>query len=398
MRREKPGKRLLSALIVALSGILLLTGCGDHEGLPREPHPVVLIDIGGLSSSVLEQAREAGLVPAIERLSAAGRSFELAFSQSPETRPALVSLLTGLYPATHGVLEGGDSLDEGAPTLAQTFESAGFVTAALSAAGDLGQGFGLERGFGSYQQASGEALETEIEEFLSANKGRDFLLLLHVDLGYALSSQGTLQTLQKRLASFDRAIAAVLDGLDARGLGDQATVVLTSDRGVPIDPEAGPLDLSRTHVPLIIETPGLEPSDSLIAPTVEIVDVMPTLLDLTGSEVPRIVQGESLRLLLENHGQRRYFAFSEAPRAGQSAVVLAGYRLIRDSETGTSHLFDLSHDPSEQIDLASREAHKLEVLGRHLDVWQKSLEGGLASASIVGNDELEELQNLGYIQ
>src|SRR5205085_3320254 len=70
----------------------------------------------------------AGVSPNIDRLAAEGVVFDDAVAQGSWTRPAVASLLTGLIPVAHGVLQASDSLGEQAITLTERLHAIGYRT------------------------------------------------------------------------------------------------------------------------------------------------------------------------------------------------------------------------------------------------------------------------------
>lgn len=401
---------------LALGCAIALAGCGDDEfALPREPHAVVLIDIGGASAESLSAAL-AGEGSSLHAVASSGVVLEQAFAQSSVARSGVASLLTGLYPSTHGVQKAGDKLDESIVTLPQAFDNAGFATAAFSTAGDLGTAEGLDRGFGSVARARGDELTETLREFLDDAGSRPFFLLLHTDLGYALGSKDRDRKVAERIEAFDEVLGDLRSALDAKNRLDSTTFLITADRTLETlavldtSSEASePVGIESTQVPFVVATPGLarradhflgDPSSDLIS--AEVVDVMPTLLDLAGVPVPDLMQGQSLRRVLEGSSQERHLAFSELRPINDepvSTVALAGYQLVAvGQDRYLVRLADESPVDLASSSLMSSEPLRAEVLARHLDEWRKQLEGGLAGAQVLGSEELEALQNLGYIQ
>ena len=100
----------------------------------------------------------------------------------------------------------------------------------------------------------------------------------------------------------------ILDALDANGLRDNTLVVWTSDHG----------DMMGSHrivakclqyeeavsVPMMIRLPGQRRGRRITGPFSHI-DVVPTLLDLMGQELPAHLQGRSRRALVEAGGDGR---------------------------------------------------------------------------------------------
>lgn len=157
----------------------------------------------------------------------------------------------------------------------------------------------------------------------------------------------------------DFLVGVLLERLDELGLRDNTIIVLWGDHGWHL----GDHDLwckhsnfeQATRVPLIFSVPGqLNPGETVMAP-VEFTDVAPTLLDLTGTEIPVFFEGESLLPLFDNPGTSiREAAMSQYPRWNG----IKGYSL-RDPryrytkwvyEDGTMHsreLYDYLLDPQE---------------------------------------------------
>ncbi len=65
--------------------------------------------------------------PHLDRLAAAGVLFERPYCTQPVCSPARASVLTGLYPHTHGVYENNVPLPASAPTLAELLRPAGYA-------------------------------------------------------------------------------------------------------------------------------------------------------------------------------------------------------------------------------------------------------------------------------
>jgi arylsulfatase A-like enzyme len=122
--------------------------------------------------------------------------FEQAQTTSPWTAPALISLVTGLYPGTHGVrsFPTPERLGIGIRTLAERLQAAGYRTGAFTEGGYASPHFGLGRGFQTYPREAldgqleginplgGSRLPTNIDralEWLDAGAGQPSLLLLH---------------------------------------------------------------------------------------------------------------------------------------------------------------------------------------------------------------------------
>ncbi len=102
----------------------------------------------------------------------------------------------------------------------------------------------------------------------------------------------------------DAQIGRLLKALDEEGLAENTIIVLWSDHGWKLGEHNGWGKMSNyeidTRVPFIIAAPGLETAGQATDTPVELLDIFPTLCDLTGIDTPDFVQGESLLPLLKN--------------------------------------------------------------------------------------------------
>ena len=81
--------------------------------------------------------------------------FTNAYTTAPQTLPAHASMLTGLYPAGHGVRENARRLGDQHVSLAERLAALGYDTAAFVSGYPLARPFGLGRGFAVYDDAFG---------------------------------------------------------------------------------------------------------------------------------------------------------------------------------------------------------------------------------------------------
>ena len=179
------------------------------------------------------------------------------------------------------------------------------------------------------------------------------------------------------------------------------------------------------NVPLILWWPGVVPAGTVIEETVESIDLMPTLLELSGIAKPEGMQGQSLVPLLASpeapstFGWVKRAAFSERiwwrnterePDDTDSfSIVLDGWKLIQniDPPEGRSEyeLYDHINDPLNHNDVASEYPEIVKRLAEELAVWR---EWAIASrlppdevateGIVISPEELKRLRSLGYIQ
>jgi len=96
--------------------------------------------------------------PALDALAARSHLFEGAQSVAPWTAPAMISIMTSLYPDVHqvkGFPEPG-RLGGGVDTLAEILDRRGYATAAFTEGGYAKGSFGLDQGFDLYPANPGD--------------------------------------------------------------------------------------------------------------------------------------------------------------------------------------------------------------------------------------------------
>lgn len=114
----------------------------------------------------------------------------------------------------------------------------------------------------------------------------------------------------------DHAVGDYLDWLDQTGRLDHAIVIITSDHGESFEHDwfqhAGPyLYNGLIRIPLFIHLPGQQ-QGARIPQLSEQADLLPTLLDLVGAQVPSWTDGISLKPALEGKILPQRYVFSMA--------------------------------------------------------------------------------------
>ena len=113
-------------------------------------------------------------------------------------------------------------------------------------------------------------------------------------------------------------------------------------------------------------------------------DLFPTLSELAGVSTADVsgLEGRSLVALLKAGADREAFVrprgelvfhfphYAKGPnQKPQSAIRVGRYKLVRDYDSGTDQLFDLSADIGEARDLAQAQPDKRADLARRLDAY-----------------------------
>jgi choline-sulfatase len=182
----------------------------------------------------------------------------------------------------------------------------------------------------------------------------------------------------------DERIGQLLSTLSATGLDTSTWVVLTSDHGEFLGERGLWYKMSflepSARVPLIMRPPGGSPARR-VRPPVSLLDLAPTLLELSGFDAGSVLaagmDGSSLSPLLQ-----------QAPRAAEARPsviceyhaegVLAPAAMIRDGnlkllvcETDPDQLFDLERDPQELVNLAGEPTYAADVARLRLQLERR---------------------------
>jgi arylsulfatase A-like enzyme/Flp pilus assembly protein TadD len=365
----------------------------------------------------------------LDTLAEQGVRFDAAISPTPLTLPSHASLMTALDPPDHGVRHNGiHRLGGGIPTLAERLADAGFETAAFVGALVLDSRFGIDRGFSVYDDAmtgrmsghvgyaerSADAVADAALEWLERAPDRFFLWLHFYDAhaDYApppgFASAFASRPYQGEIAFVDAQLGRVLDALERRWPGEGTLVVATSDHGESLG-EHGEATHSYTvygatqRIPLLMSGPGLPPG-RVVAETVRLVDVAPTVLALAGAEPLPDVAGRDLRALLDGREREERAAYVEtqATRLDYGWSPLLGIRTARFQyiRAPRPELYDLENDPDELVNVARERAEEVARLDRMLAQRLPARpETGSASRPSVALSEADRarLRSLGYV-
>ena len=154
----------------------------------------------------------------------------------------------------------------------------------------------------------------------------------------------------------DHQIRIVIGTLREAGLLDNTIIALTTDHGEMLGDHhlwaKGVMHQKSARIPLIIVPTANDTRllhDTTDNRLVKLRDIMPTLLDLAGIDIPDTVEGMSL--LSERRREYLYGEYREGADATRM-VRDARYKLIYYAGGNFFQLFDLEEDPLEQRNLA----------------------------------------------
>jgi arylsulfatase A-like enzyme len=442
-----------AAVPVVLWGSIVFRGPpGAPPAPPPRARPnVVLISLDTLAAPYLGfYGNPAQVSPNLDALLSESFAFRRAFAQYGNTLVSHSSLFSGLYPIHHGRYPFRRERWPPLRTLVRSLAADGYATIAFTENAYVSSALGFAAGFDRYHEgetrrgegiAHGDAVDTfaKATEWLQAS-GRDgpFFLFVHsyeVHEPYLLESdaarrlanaitpgderefpgqestrmvaehnRGRRQLSAPDIARLkalhfgeihylDQLMPRLFEALDALELGARTLVVVTSDHGDQFGEyqkmgHGKSLHGSVLHVPMAFRWPGVIPPGASDA-VVQLVDLMPTLLDLMGLPVPDGLDGRSLAPILRGEAEElpALPAFSEMRRGlpgcgspsedpacllEQFAVHEERFKLIRSRDGEVARLVEPASDPVEVRDLTARHPQEAARLSELLDAYLAS--------------------------
>ncbi|WP_165245502.1 sulfatase [Paludisphaera soli] len=129
------------------------------------------------------------------------------------------------------------------------------------------------------------------------------------------------QAYNASISFMDAQVGRVIDALDRLGLAENTIIVFTSDHGYLVGEHGLWQKMSlfeeSARVPLLIVAPGLATKGRVAKTPVSLIDLYPTLTELSGVERPADLQGQSLVPILKDpDAVGRGWALTQVSRGG----------------------------------------------------------------------------------
>jgi choline-sulfatase len=374
---------------------------------------------------------ELAATPNLDRLARNGIRFARVYAPAPLTLPSHSSIMTGLYPATHGVRNNGHDLAPKWRTLAEILKGRGFSTAAFVSSFSVDSRFGIGRGFDVYddmfqpqavlkganaERRAGETFARFSSWLDKSGQNRFFAWVHYYDphLPYDPPSpyreRFSGRPYDGEIAYMDQYVGAVLDALEAKGVLDKTLIVVAGDHGeglgAKVEMGHGIFLYEETlRVPLIFNDPKAFPRPRVVESAVRLVDVAPTILETLGLKAEATgMEGQSLvpwikakarpdlTSVIETFYPRENFGWSELV-----GIVSGPWKYI---QAPRPELYDLQSDPGEVTDLAASSPDKVAELRKKLEEELLRLSpppGATGGPSAARTDDRERLRSLGYV-
>jgi arylsulfatase A-like enzyme len=438
---ERRGDRLREAtrgMNVVL--VILDAARADHFGTYGHPRPTT---------------------PEIDRIAGEAIVFERAYTPAVYTLGAMASLWTSQPPDRHhGEVSFSAKLPRDRLTLAELLGARGVHTAGFVANTVAGGLNGFDRGFSEFHElwrtvgSRGDVFRAVWPGWLDANGGRRFFAYLHfrephspydpeppfdtrfgpdgpipksarrppgdrwiVDVNQGRRTLTPEETDHLRrlydgnLAYADREVGELRRALEARGLWDRTVFIVASDHGEALLDHGWighnvQLYEESIRVPLIVRfPPAAGVGGRRVKALSDLIDVAPTIADLFGAAGAggsnRAFAGRSLLPVVEGTPgksavlsrtvwDRPIYARSDGRR-----------KLVYETRTGATRLYDLEADPGERTDRAAAEPI---VTAYHRQSLQETIARLSRRPVAAGDDaggmtreQCENLKTLGYV-
>jgi arylsulfatase A-like enzyme len=391
---------------VAFSSPTILISQPNTVEVKTQAKSVIVVLIDTLRADHLRAYDKSTRVktPVLDALAAEGAVLENA--QSPEnwTKPSVASVLTGLYPMSHGAKESEAKLADKALMVSEVFKQQGFATASFIANGYVSDKFGFNQGWDYYtnyirenKSTKAEAVFRDAADWVAKNKDKRFFLYVHtIDphvpydppaeyltmyepeaYGGKIRPRDTPDLLEKakrvppkvtfdevdrkhlealydgEISYHDHYLGVFIDRLKKLGIYDQVVIVVTADHGEEFFDHGSyghghSVYQELLHVPFIVRWPGTV-GPQRVSSTVSTADVSPTILSAAGIKVPDVMEGtDRIPQLLGALPGVPAAAFSDflddrrVIRANRWKLILRGLNPT---------FFDLKTDPGEKVEL-----------------------------------------------
>jgi arylsulfatase A-like enzyme/Flp pilus assembly protein TadD len=425
---------LIRCLLCVLCLVASAMAAAPQPPKPQPPN-VILITLDTTRADRMGfLGSERGLTPNLDTLASQSVVFTRAYSQVPLTTASHATILTGTYPQFHQVNDFGVPLAQDLPYAPYIFRGSGYHTAAFVGSlildPEARSAPGFERGFDTYdagfhRRRTGEDRYQSIERrgaevvahalaWLNVHQKGPFFIWVHLydphdpyDPPEPYKARYASAPYDGEIAYVDSVVGKLLSQLRVLGLYDDALIAVMADHGEALG-EHG----ETTHgiflydetirVPLLFKLPRERSAGTRIDSRAGLVDVLPTILQAAGIDVPQEVQGESLLSMLkpaESHDRPAY-AESDYPHR------TFGWSSLRSLRTGKylfveaprQELYDQSADPKAEHNLSATAVAVTNTLASQIDAFRQRTSSAKEAPKVSMDPELQERLNaLGYV-
>lgn len=400
--------------------------------------------------------------PELDKIAEEGIQFDNYFCSQPQCSPSRGSILTGKYGHNHGLMgltHLGHTMKSDVKTIPSEMKKAGYDTSLFGFFHESIDGVyeGEKLGYDHVVKVPGNAAEKvtdQLEIFLKERSKSADEKPFYASVGFEETHRPfddfepdpidsvevppylpdtkkvreDIALFQGSVKELDRSVGRIKELLDDTGLAGNTVLIYTTDHGIAFPRAKGTLLDAGLETALLIRFPkGMMKEGSRQDELLCNIDLMPTLLEMAGGEVPEDIDGYSFLPLLEqqDYTERDHF-FCELtwhdryhPMRG---IRTKDYKYIRNFEDGPKvylpydlytslsgeevregysvpnskeELYDLKKDPLEQDNLAGDPDYQdmlLEFRERVAE-WMDETEDPLLKGPVPGTEAEEWKQS-----
>jgi arylsulfatase A-like enzyme len=352
--------------------------------------------------------------PNLDAFAEGALGFRWGLSPVPLTLPATTTIMSGLYPDGHGVRENDSfrvaEVDKRSwSLLAEDLRAAGYQTAAFVSGQPLDRKFGLSSGFMVYdepgrshrpkhhmqfRERSAPATTDAVLDYLEDVGEEPLFLFVHYfdpHMPYEEAAQlsaappkASERAYVSEIARVDQEFGRLMQALPRDGR--PCLVIVVGDHGEALGEHGEAthgllLYESTVRVPFLMRLPGKSDREVDLSVPPRLVDIHPTVLDVTGVEPARAAPRDGCSLL--EPAEETWFHRSET-LYGWYQLRYARLRSYRDRDLklieggGVRLLFDWRSDVAELQDLAPRQSMQVNGLADSLLTALQNRQGAAA--------------------
>jgi tetratricopeptide (TPR) repeat protein len=380
--------------------LLMLAACSQPRA-ERRPTPrpsILLVTLDTTRADAIGPDQTNAETPSFNALATRARRFRYAYCTVPQTLASHGSMLTGLYPAGHGVHENGRYFSDRVPMLAERLKENGYSTAAFVSAFAVARRFGLARGFDVYdddfgrdreQRPADETTDRALAWLAKTSSQPRFLWVHYYDPHYPytppepFASRYARQPYFGEVAFIDQQLGRLLEAFGA------GAIIVAADHGEGLgdhgEQQHGNLLYQQTiQVPLLVSGPGVMPG-STDAP-ISTRHVFDMIREWSAGRTPRfqneVVMAEAMKPFLDY---------------GWQPQVMAIEGRLKTISAGTIEVYDVVADPAESHNLATQANISRPVRVALQEYPIPSAAEAAAPASAANEEERRKLASLGYV-
>jgi arylsulfatase A-like enzyme len=449
-------KDLMWAAVALTLLAVVSTGPGCTSSDERARPNVVLVIVDALRPDHLGcYGYDRPTSPVIDALAERGILFETAIAPAPWTKTSFSSFLTSLYPFQHGVVGWESIMPDTIVTLSEILRDNGYATLAVINMLGITDRFGVLKGTdgvsaaAKYKRDAAKATADAIE--MMDRAAQPFFIIVHyfdvhwpyrppVKYVDQVSKGGSVDALSARhptkrssvdtpdgdtiererllydacIRFADEGIGKIIDFLEETGIRQETVIIVTADHGEAfwehgVGSHGHNLYDEAIKVPLILDYPAKYTQPRRIEAQVGLIDLVPTVVSLTGAGDGHHREGRDLTHLIETGvaaadakaflpGDLMLSESTLRKSPDTKSIRARDWKIIIEPVTALVELYNLRDDRSEETNLWGRGGAIGDSLlrliqrvpGSSVNGWRLGFTGQVETAAFRANVRLLE--------